>query len=68
MTAGITEQVNPDQTYRRIVFDDDTARETLGGMTGEVADVVFDQDGNRFHAIFRPDAVRYGAEPYPVAH
>ncbi|WP_273408244.1 hypothetical protein [Corynebacterium ureicelerivorans] len=81
MTAGTTEQinkdqadrerfgflVNPDLTYRRIVFDDDTARETLGGMTGEVVDVAFDQDGNRFHAIFRPDAVRHGAEPNPVA-
>lgn len=81
MTAGTTEQinqdqadrerfgflVNPDLTYRRIVFDDDTARETLGGMAGEVVDVAFDQDGNRFHAIFRPDAVRHGAEPNPVA-
>ena len=81
MTAGTTEQinqdqadrerfgflVNPDLTYRRIVFDDDTARETLGGMAGEVVDVAFDQDGNRFHAIFRPDAVQHGAEPNPVA-
>ena len=25
--------VNPDLTYRRIVFDEDTARETLGGIT-----------------------------------
>ena len=59
--------VNPDLTYRRIVFDDDTARETLGGMAGEVVDVAFDQDGNRFHAIFHPDAVQHGAEPNPVA-
>ncbi|OHR21183.1 hypothetical protein [Corynebacterium sp. HMSC034A01] len=59
--------VNPDLTYRRIVFDEDTVRATLGGVTDEVADVAFDQDGNRFHAIFRPDAAQLGQEPNPVA-
>ena len=59
--------VNPDLTYRRIVFDEDTARETLGGITGEAVDVAFDQEGNRFHAIFRPDAAQLGQEPNPVA-
>lgn len=80
-TADITEQfnqdqadrerfgflVNPDLTYRRIVFDEDTARETLGGVANEAVDVAFDQEGNRFHAIFRPDAAELGAEPNPVA-
>ncbi|WJY96842.1 hypothetical protein [Corynebacterium fournieri] len=59
--------VNPDLTYRRVVFDDDTARESIGGMTDDVVDVAFDQDGNRFHAIFRPDAAAHGEEPNPVA-
>ena len=59
--------VNPDLSYRRIVFDDATARETLGGVTDDVVDVAFDQDGNRFHAIFRPDAAQLGQEPNPVA-
>ena len=59
--------VNPDLTYRRIVFDEDTVRETLGGVTDDVVDVAFDQEGNRFHAIFRPDAAQLGQEPNPVA-
>ena len=59
--------VNPDLTYRRIVFDEETVRETLGGVTEKFDDVAFDQDGNRFHAIFRPDAAQLGQEPNPVA-
>lgn len=59
--------VNPDLTYRRIVFDEDSAREMLGGGTDGVVDVAFDRDGNRFHAIYRVDAGIVGAEPNPVA-
>ncbi|OFL14433.1 hypothetical protein HMPREF3171_01940 [Corynebacterium sp. HMSC08F01] len=59
--------VNPDLTYRRIVFDEDSAREMLGGGTDGVVEVAFDRDGNRFHAIYRVDAGIVGAEPNPVA-
>ena len=59
--------VNPDLSYKRIVFDEDSARELLGGVTDDVVDVAFDQEGNRFHAIFRPDALEQGEEPNPVA-
>lgn len=59
--------VNPDLTYKRIVFDDDTARETLGSTIDEPVEVAFNQEGNRFHAIFRADAADAGQEPNPVA-
>ena len=29
--------VNPDLTYRRIVFDEDTVRETLGSVTEKLS-------------------------------
>ena len=59
--------VNPDLTYRRIVFDEDTARNFLGGFEDDFVDVAFEQEGNRFHALFNPDARAQGAEPNPVA-
>lgn len=59
--------VNPDLSYRRIVFDEDTARDFLGGFSDDFVDVAFEQEGNRFHALFNPEARDQGAEPNPVA-
>ena len=59
--------VSPDLSYRRIVFDEDTARDFLGGMHDDFVDVAFEQEGNRFHALFNPEARAQGAEPNPVA-
>ncbi|WKD56923.1 hypothetical protein CAPI_01745 [Corynebacterium capitovis DSM 44611] len=59
--------VNPDLTYRRIVFDLETAHRFLGGLTDDFVEVAFVQQGSRFHAIFNPAAGQQGAEPNPVA-
>ncbi|WP_342319062.1 hypothetical protein [Corynebacterium mayonis] len=59
--------VNPDLSYRRIVFDMDTAHKFLGSLVDDFVDVAFEQEGNRFHAIFNPNAGKEGMEPNPVA-
>gem|GEM_PF-1772273 len=59
--------VNPDLSYRRIVFDMDTAHRFLGAVANDFVDVAFEQEGNRFHAIFNPEAAARGEEPNPVA-
>lgn len=59
--------VNPDLTYRRIVFDIDDANQFLGPVVNETVEVAFVQQDNLFDAIYSPEARENCALPNPVA-
>lgn len=59
--------VNPDLTFRRIVFDLDDANQFLGPVVSEGVKVAFEHDGPTYDAFYSPQAKEKGAEPNPVA-
>lgn len=59
--------VNPDLTYRRIVFDTETASRFLGPVVRESVHVAFVNQDNMFEAVFSPEARENRAAPNPVA-
>lgn len=59
--------VNPDLTYRRIIFNADNANQFLGPVVHETVHVAFVQQGNKFDAIYSPEARDNRALPNPLA-
>ncbi|WP_245945662.1 hypothetical protein [Corynebacterium senegalense] len=63
--------VQPDLSYRRIIFDDAAARQLLasGGVEAEVeeAEAAFEQEGERYRALYNAGAAAAGEEPNPIA-
>ena len=48
--------VNPDLTYRRIIFDIDHASQFLGPVVLEGVRVAFSQNDTQYEAIYSPQA------------
>lgn len=59
--------LNPDLTYRRIIFDVDHASDILGPRVLERTRVAFAQNDTQYEAIYSPEARLKGEEPNPVA-
>ena len=59
--------VNPDLTYRRIIFNADAANQFLGPVVHETVRVAFVQQDNQFDAVFSPEARENCALPNPLA-
>ena len=59
--------VNPDLTYRRIIFDIDHASQFLGPVVLEGVRVAFSQNDTQYEAIYSPQARENRAAPNPVA-
>lgn len=59
--------VNPDLTYRRVVFDIDHANQFLGPVVSEAVNVAFIPHETQFEALYSPEARDIRARPNPVA-
>lgn len=59
--------VNPDLTYRRLIFDLDHASQFLGPVVRENVRVAFVGQDDIFEALFSPQAREHRAQPNPVA-
>ena len=59
--------VNPDLTYRRIVFDLADANHFLGPVVLDTVRVAFMEQEEEFEAIYSPSAREDRAKPNPVA-
>ena len=59
--------VNPDLTYRRLIFDLGHAHQFLGPVVHDTVRVAFLQQDDEFEAVYSPQAREQRAQPNPVA-